>query len=275
MVGIDQRVFTRLCQSYPARGPESNPASLFVSRRLPTDLRPQAPALIPHPQHPMASIARCGYDVGMDQPPPTLIGPQGLLIVVHPGSACGSADMNLGFAASEMRGALTHAIGQWDGAVAVIDGDLSDQLSGGKREWSDLGDAIDGALEQARGNGFAAVRIDGDDDSDFNQDCAAEKLVEDLGLVAGQHEIILAGAWYHSSDGGGCVGGVRDTLEQMGFSVSIDTEAVMDLDADTGMDDDLDDEMDDAGGRDATDDAGLDLMAAGEDYVKPAPRRAP
>jgi hypothetical protein len=54
---------------------------------------------------------------------------QKLLVIVHPGSACGSADFNLGkFEARAARDTLRGAIEDWEGGVIVIDGELSDEL---------------------------------------------------------------------------------------------------------------------------------------------------
>ena len=52
-----------------------------------------------------------------------------ILVLVHPGSACGSADMNLGkFEARAARAELAYELDYWHGTLLVIDGELSDEL---------------------------------------------------------------------------------------------------------------------------------------------------
>lgn len=146
--------------------------------------------------------------------------------------------MNLGFDnASEQRGFLQMAIEAWDGPVAVIDGALSEELDSFKREWRELGNAITDALDRARHQGLPAIRLDGDDESEFNQEDAARQIAKTMGLTA-QCNINVTGAWYHSSDGSGCVGSVKDTLEEMGLSVNLLDP--VDLDASDGLDDEDD-----------------------------------
>lgn len=52
-----------------------------------------------------------------------------VLVLVHPGSACGSANFNIGkFEARAARDALCSELDNWRGDVLVIDGELSDEL---------------------------------------------------------------------------------------------------------------------------------------------------
>ena len=76
---------------------------------------------------------------------------QKILVVVHPGSLCGSADFNVGVdAAAKARQALIHEIQRATGAgVIVIDGDLSDELN--QEKYADLDGASTRGLEDARG----------------------------------------------------------------------------------------------------------------------------
>lgn len=169
------------------------------------------------------------------------------MIIVHPGSACGSADMNLGRDnASEQRVWLQLAIDQWDGPVAVIDGELSDELDGFRHEWCELGRAIDRCLDRARQQGLPGIRIMGCDNSSFGPAAAAAQIASTLGLTA-DCDISLTGAWYHSSDGSGCVGAVKDALEELGLSstlvdpVDMDADG-LDHDEDEGNDQDMDED---------------------------------
>lgn len=165
--------------------------------------------------------------------------PQPLLIIVHPGSACGSADMNLGNdAAAALRVEMQILIENWSGAVAVIDGELSDELNNNwKRGWTDLGEAIEGALARASEAGLLSARIMGDDNSEYNQQMAVADLVRDQGLTPDATQITLTGAWI-DDEGDGCVHSVRETLEELGFSPRIEDAMNLDFSLD-GDDDDF------------------------------------
>lgn len=78
------------------------------------------------------------------------------LVVVHPGSALGSANMNLGkFEARAARAALAFALEQWEGDVVVIHGEMSDELPYYPR----LQEAIQGVLERNRASGHHASEV--------------------------------------------------------------------------------------------------------------------
>ena len=98
--------------------------------------------------------------------------------MVHPGSACGSADMNLGgAAASAARAALASEIDAWHGEIAVIDGELSDELH--REPWTAFGHSVDGALVRAALDGHRSGRTMGDDGSDEDQAHAAGLIAAD------------------------------------------------------------------------------------------------
>ena len=53
-----------------------------------------------------------------------------LLVLVHPGSTCGSADFHHGRQmATEERHHLADFIRRWEGHLVVLDNDLSDEIS--------------------------------------------------------------------------------------------------------------------------------------------------
>lgn len=167
--------------------------------------------------------------------------PSKLLIIVHPGSACGSADMNLGRDAAEIqRLEMQMLVQDWEGGVAVIDGDLSEELSGGRSSWSEWGRSIDQALARAKQEGLLAVRVMGDDDGDYRQQDAARDLVANYNLLPTDTRITLTGAWIDDS-GDGCVHSVRETLEELGFTVRI--EDAMNLDFEIELDNDDGEDM--------------------------------
>jgi hypothetical protein len=152
-----------------------------------------------------------------------------LLLVVHPGSCCGSADFNCGEEiAAAIRDALTADLDGWNGAVAVIDGDLSLELR--QRAYRGLGAALETALERAAGSGLPAIRIRGCSMEDFNQVRAAASLADSLALGAGDWNVEVTGAWYEPDGTEGCVNSVVEALARVGVSATVRPSAAM-LDA--------------------------------------------
>lgn len=140
-----------------------------------------------------------------------------LLLVVHPGSACGSADMHLDrFEARAARSALCQELNTWHGGVLLIDGDLSSELP----SYPLLNDALLGALARARAGGLIAARLKGCDNSSFTQVHAIGKFVDDMGAHLHGVKIRLTGAWY-AADGGGCVGSVKRELARRGIDAEV------------------------------------------------------
>lgn len=69
-----------------------------------------------------------------------------VLVLVHPGSACGSADFNLGSSeASDARSRLANDLALWHGDIIVMDGFLSDEIA----THPALDEAIQDALRRA------------------------------------------------------------------------------------------------------------------------------
>lgn len=196
-----------------------------------------------------------------DEASPAAGAPTPLLIVVHPGSACGSADMNLGRdEADSQRAEMQAFVDQWQGGIVVIDGALSEELgpNSWRRSWREWGESLERALARARERGLLAQRVLGDDggESELDQMQATAALVAEHGLTPAQTAITLTGAWI-DNDGGGCVHSVREVLETLGFTPTI--EAAMDLDA-----------VPEAGWEDAEEDA-LESETAPDTSVPAAP----
>lgn len=159
-----------------------------------------------------------------------------VLVVVHPGSACGSADFNLGkYEARAAREGLAIEINGWKGGIIVIDGGLSEDLP----YYSQLDSAIKGALARAEQKGLPAVRVMGDDDSDYNQVVAIRDVVRNLGLTPSSTQFDITGAWYDPSGRSGCVNSVAEELHRLGFTFLIGDGALeLDFFADEDEDDD-------------------------------------
>lgn len=163
-----------------------------------------------------------------------------VLVIVHPGSACGSADENLGRDnATYQRLEMQMAVENWEGAVVVIDGELSDELSGWRSAWKDWGDAVDQAVSRAKEQGLLGLRVMGDDSAAYNQQDAIRDVVKEHGLTPENATFTLTGAWVEDN-GDGCVHSVREVLEELGFSPVL--ESPMELDCSLDSEDDLEDD---------------------------------
>jgi hypothetical protein len=172
--------------------------------------------------------------------------PQPILIVVHPGSACGSADFNLGkFQARADREFLASDISNWHGGIVVVDGEFSDELP----EYSQLNTAILSAVERAKSNGLLAIRIFACDN--MTDHWPAKVGNEVLAHIPRETPLELTGAWYFSNNEAGCVNAVYDQAHALGFTrINIRDSAVKDPMGDGNEDEDYeesDDEQPDWG----------------------------
>lgn len=142
-----------------------------------------------------------------------------VLILVHPGSACGSADFNLGTLEAQCaRQSLVRELDGWRGAIVVMDGDLSDELE----RYPVLDLAIDQALNRARRAGLLAERHDAQDPGQI--ECAA-RLAASLQATARSHQFTVTGAWVEPGNGG-CVGSVVERLRNLGCHAVVGKGAV-------------------------------------------------
>lgn len=146
-----------------------------------------------------------------------------ILLLVHPGSAMGSADMNLGrYDARAAREFLADDIAAWEGPFFVIDGSLSDEVPGHKR----LHGAIESALEQAKPTGLSG-RIWGCDDVPPHLSESLPKLLDALPHVTPKtHRFDLTGCWTSWGQGTGCVDAAADVLIARGFDIDIRDSAI-------------------------------------------------
>jgi len=160
---------------------------------------------------------RGGPEAGARQP---------VLFVVHPGSACGSADWSLGATdAAACRDRLAADIASWRGGIAVIDGNLSYELD--LRRYRQLGEAISAALARAAARGSLSVRIVGDDGSaGRRQDWAAGEVIRRHSLSPASHRAEVTGCWRGAGGNSGCVTHVARVLRQAGFRVRVRGSAV-------------------------------------------------
>jgi len=159
-----------------------------------------------------------------------------VLILVHPGSACGSANFNLGkTSAASGRDGLILDLELSAGHVFVIDGEFSDEIENYEKFCA----AINDALKRAHDRGDFAERIMGDDNDDFNQVAAAQTLIKRHGLSTTKHHVLLTGAWFDPDGKHGCVNSVYEVFSQLGFTVDVMDGA---LSLDDGFDAECEDE---------------------------------
>lgn len=139
-----------------------------------------------------------------------------VLVLVHPGSACGSANFNLGRdEARAARQGLTRGINTWDGDFLVIDGALSSELS----SYPMLEESILKALARSAAAGHVAERAYGCDSEDYDQTKCIQDLVRRHGYSPSEATFEVTGAWLHPEKEG-CVGSVIQTLEALGFKAT-------------------------------------------------------
>lgn len=131
-----------------------------------------------------------------------------LMILVHPGSLCGSADHNLGIDDAEhLRRQVVEELECWEGDLLVLDGELSDELA----DYPDLDQAITLAISRAPALG---VRLEADDPEHV---AIALAFLQERCVAPGR-AIALTGAWFDPSDRSGCINALLQALEEAGFS---------------------------------------------------------
>ena len=143
-----------------------------------------------------------------------------ILVLVHPGSLCGSAHMNLGRADARIaRDAVAQDLSAWTGGIVVIDGDASDELP----DYPIFEAAIRNALDRAQAGGLLSVRLPGEDPE---QIAAVRSFVTERSLNPETDRFMVTGAWYDPSNRSGCVNSVITELTSMGFAATVSDSAV-------------------------------------------------
>lgn len=144
-----------------------------------------------------------------------------LLVLVHPGSTCGSADFHHGrsYATAE-RAALAALLDGWTGGLLVVDSDLSDEIA----SYPLLAAAIDAALDRAETTGHSSRLLAGDAQDDYDGTDWVPQVREHV-LSTGVRNAVITGAWYHEDDDHGCVNAVYDVLHEAGLSVEVHDSA--------------------------------------------------
>lgn len=159
-----------------------------------------------------------------------------ILVIVHPGSCCGSADENLGrYEARGLREYLTQTVTEWRGPVLVIDGCLSDELKWPSYE--PLGRAIKNALRRAKSAQLPSKREWGCDDCGPGSSGAMEALLK-AGLVTPDDHVVLTGAWATRGKEWGCVNGAANVLDAHSISNEFHDSAFYEIEDDEDEEED-------------------------------------
>lgn len=146
-----------------------------------------------------------------------------IMVVVHAGSACGSANMNLGYQlASSCRDYLAQDLDAWNGPILVIDGSLSDELA----DYPKLDAAIKAALKRGRKHHKLGSRIWGCDDVAPHQTEAVTRWTKRRRLKPANCHFEVTGCWTSRLTGSGCVDDVVRALVKLGFTADIRDSAI-------------------------------------------------
>lgn len=181
------------------------------------------------------------------------------LIVVHPGSLMGSADMNLGkLQAGAVRDGIVLELDKHEGPIIVIDGGLSTELA-----WGPLGQSVNAALDRNSNAGHLTMRLWGDDGGEAPYEGWAaispswvgktvfggqvEAATAISGILPKTHEIVVTGAWVDGDSG--CVVSVEQALravlgQEAPISISDFAADMADAEFEDDFEDDDDIELD-------------------------------
>lgn len=156
--------------------------------------------------------------VAQQAPPEEVTAPEQpvvpLLVLTHPGSACGSADSLLGrYGARASRDGLIIELNGWRGHILVADGELSDEIS----SYPTYSMALERALSQAARDKLVAKRIFACDNQTPNWPSKVAKTVKALKLPP-ETPIVVSGAWHCPGEAYGCVNASASALKRAGFS---------------------------------------------------------
>ena len=141
-----------------------------------------------------------------------------ILILVHPGSACGSAGYNIGKRAAEnFRDLIIDDLNCASGHVIVLGGVLDNEIA----EYDEFHEAITDAVEYAQREGLVGTYIEA---CDPDQVQIVERLMERLGDLGKQVKFELTGAWVEYTDEGygQCVGSVYDAIKKSQASAHVE-----------------------------------------------------
>lgn len=135
-----------------------------------------------------------------------------IMVLVHPGSACGSADFNIGISAGAMREALAAEIQAWEHDILIVRNSLCDEL----KHYAVLGIVLDNAAEKP---GRRVVEEHACDQTGPHWPEIVKTRFQ-AEWPAGPHEVLLTGAWYDEMSENGCINAVAEMLSNHLVTVS-------------------------------------------------------
>ena len=144
-----------------------------------------------------------------------------ILVITHPGSACGSADFNLGGDGSlsrSYREGMTEQFNSWQGGVIVLSGEFDDELR--RPKYRSFGNAIDALLSRTRAAGNVSIRKLAPDPENAK---AITKLLSEPANRGSEY--ICTGAWWYGGDDG-CVGATAAAIRAMDSPAAISDTVV-------------------------------------------------
>ncbi len=161
----------------------------------------------------MAIQSESGTSVKSDKAP--------ILVIVHPGSACGSADFQIGkYDAEAARDGLRHQFDRWNGGVIVLEGELDDELS--DRWYRHLGESISAVLARAKASGQVSLKRKA---FDPDQVSVIKNILKEPACRSDR--FVVTGAWAYA-DGTGCVNSVLEAINSVGLSAEVSDMALSD-----------------------------------------------
>jgi hypothetical protein len=145
---------------------------------------------------------------------------QMVLVVVHPGSACGSADFNYGSReiAEWRRQLLIEEWDNWRGGAIVLDGALTDELP----NYVELSRALQDLLTRAGAGNSVSLRLEAPDPE---QEGVLEAALQEIQLPKNLTTFVVTGAWLYPGYLG-CVGGVYRALQSMEYRAILSSAAL-------------------------------------------------
>lgn len=143
-----------------------------------------------------------------------------ILVVVHPGSACGSADFNYGSReiAERCRQRLIEEWDNWAGGAIVLDGALTDELP----KYMELSRALQALLTRAEASNSVALRLEAPDPE---QEGILDAVLQEIQPPKQLTTFVVTGAWLYPGHLG-CVGGVYRALQALGYRAILSSSAL-------------------------------------------------
>ena len=144
-----------------------------------------------------------------------------ILILVHPGAACGLANVQNKTKADAERDGMCRELAEWKGGILVIDNENSEDISA----YPKLNTAIRNAVDGATRRGSPAARIFASAKISKDWTGLISKAIRAWGPKPDTY-FEVTGAWYYLRTNEGAVNVVYDLILLMGYQGNISSYAV-------------------------------------------------